>query len=238
MRITPNTKRLGATFNMELLQLLGEVEKETAQAILNTGMKFGGVGWTTGRASRVLHELSGVALVSAQWADYLACWLFALSLHWNLELQALDLSDKVAEAGFALVGQLSQEQEEFRPDEDGSQGGSDSDEVVFPWDEEVLTAPKELQELWRRASAGRKLELKEVLSQVPRFSLFPPRAPANNIREHGKRHQDRALRSLQQQVLHLARLMAYTWDGVNTSKKVYFCKLLPCSRKCISSLRH
>jgi hypothetical protein len=213
-------------FNLDVLALLGQnVDKMMSQAILAAGLKYGGAGWTSGRASRRLYELSQVALVSASWTDYLNCWLFALSLYWDLDLPLVDLQDRVAEAGFALVGLLTdpdegaphQQTAETMEEDENTEG-----ECSFPWDEEVRPLPKEFGELWRRAASGRRLELRTVLQEVPKFSVLPDRAPANNIRDHSKRGSDRGLRTLQQQCLHVARMLAATADGIIQERKVLY----------------
>ena len=129
-----------------MLHYLGpQVDRQVAQMIVFSGANFSGAGWTTGRAIKLLYELTGVAMVTGKLLDNLNSWLFAIYFYWSLDIQTADLGDRVAEAAFGLVGFMQESGvEEDMPEEES---GSESDAVVFPWDQPANHPPKDLKEL-------------------------------------------------------------------------------------------
>ena len=94
------------------------IDDEKAAAVLAAGATWNGNGWNTYKASRALMGLTGVPLVSQPFDEYRNSFLFALSLLWEVDVQALQLSDRGSEAAFALAkvladeGQVDAEEEE------------------------------------------------------------------------------------------------------------------------------
>ena len=87
-------------FNVELVRSLGHPAEATA--IIQAGEGWQGDGWTTSRASRVLHEVTGVPLVAATIGDYKAAFLYGLALHWSLDVASFNLSERAADAALDL----------------------------------------------------------------------------------------------------------------------------------------
>ena len=78
-------------------------DPETASSVLTAGCRYQGQGWCTSRASRALYETTGTALVTSSFDDYKHCFLFGLSIFLGVEVPTFDLSDKQAEAAYALA---------------------------------------------------------------------------------------------------------------------------------------
>ena len=103
-------------FNMEdaLSLKKPEVTKEQVVAILLAGARFQGTGWSTGKASKVLYDLSGVATVKAQIETYRDCWRYTLALLTDVDLPAMELPQGCAEAVFAIVSHVAHGPEDRR----------------------------------------------------------------------------------------------------------------------------
>ena len=108
--------------NPELVrQVATGVEKDKAAEVLRAGASWNGTGWNTGRASKQLHELVGVPLVTSDLVNYQNAFLYALALLWEVEVPQLELSDRAAQAAFALAtffqgsGKPEEQAEKERP---------------------------------------------------------------------------------------------------------------------------
>ena len=53
-------------FNMDQAKKLREKDKEDILKVLAAGARYTGAGWSTGRASKALYDLSGVGIVKGQ----------------------------------------------------------------------------------------------------------------------------------------------------------------------------
>ena len=73
-------------FNIDMALRLKEKSKEEVMAVLTAGGRWNGAGWNTGRASKVLWDLSGVGIVRSQIDHYRNCWLYAVALMCQVEL--------------------------------------------------------------------------------------------------------------------------------------------------------
>ena len=198
-------------FNATQALQLQTATKEQILAILQAGNKFSGLGWNTGKASRVLYNLSGVALVKPSWEPYRDIWLFAVALITSTDLPLLQLSPEEAEAAFQVARYLEHPQEEQAQNVEEVDTDSDS-EVKFQWDEPETPMPRELMALWQRASGQEhKIAVKDLLEAHPRIAGLPARAPENNLVGEHKRKQDASLKALSQQVLNVLRITAYRW---------------------------
>ena len=82
-------------FNIDMALRLKEKSKEDVMAVLTAGGRWNGTGWNTGRASKVLWDLSGVGI-----DHYRDCWLYAVALMCQVELPQVELPTDVAEAAF------------------------------------------------------------------------------------------------------------------------------------------
>ena len=108
-------------FNVAQAQSLGQLPREDALRLLDFCARYTGSGWTTSRASRALFELTSVPLVASVVSAYRNAWLFALAMLWDIDLN-VDLSDRAAEAAFALVETLQGQNEQRKPGKDDANG--------------------------------------------------------------------------------------------------------------------
>lgn len=200
----PQFEPTWATFIFDIDKLKTLLNKDMLK-ILNAGLQFNGGGLSTGTLSKRLFQVSGVAMVKSTFAPYRDAWLLGMALLSNLELPALEAAPDVAEAAFALTAAI-----EGEPWPDEGQAAPDKElEAVFDWDEPASALPKELQELWARSTRPeQKIDLKALLSAVPRFTGLPSRAPENNLLPAQKKKEDAALRAASQTVLHSLRILA------------------------------
>jgi hypothetical protein len=93
-------------FNIPAALSLGALSSEESYQLLAQGVKWLGGGWSTARSSRLLHELTGVALVAGTVQHYRDAWLFCLALWFDQEV-TLDLTAQASEAAFALFSVLA-----------------------------------------------------------------------------------------------------------------------------------
>ena len=84
-----------------VVKVLGE-DNGRIQDILAAGHSWNGAGWTTTRAAVSLRALTSVAMVSTEVDDYRDSFLYSLALSAGVEVPALQLKDKAADAAFAL----------------------------------------------------------------------------------------------------------------------------------------
>ena len=73
---------------------------DQVQQVIAAGAGWGGMGWDTTKAAKAVRRLTGVAMVTTQFQQYLNNFLFSLSLSAGLEIPAADLSDKDSEVAF------------------------------------------------------------------------------------------------------------------------------------------
>ena len=226
-------------FNVDLVRSVTvEVGKDDGlkARILAAGQQWAGGGWTTGRAATALYTVSGVSLVSANFNDYLNAYLFSLCLYWGMEVQQLSLGDRAAEAAFALVqvygGQAMLTDPEEPPEAAGTPREKDvpSEPMTFAWDEVEEDLPKELQSLWERAEKGKKIDIKALLSELPKWAQLPTKPKANNYRGDQHKQLDKVLRVSQQQLLQLLRVQTCLYAMCSVVLAPGFLGSLPGSR--------
>ena len=157
-------------FNVNMALKLKEKPKEDILAVLAAGARWSGAGWNTGKASKVLWELSGVGIVRSQIDHYRDCWLYAVALLCQVEMPQLELPSEVAEAAFSLVGYVEdphgtqQQAAQPRSYADTDDSEDTDEELSFPWDETTLDLPKPVATLWRRSQEpSQKIEIKNLL---------------------------------------------------------------------------
>ena len=169
--------------NPELVrQVAVGVEKDKATEVLRAGANWNGSGWNTGRASKQLHDLVGVPLVTSEFLEYQNAFFYALALLWEVEVPQLELSDRAAQAAFALATyfQSGEAPHQFGLPPVVSATGKDQpheeeqEDIVMEWDEPLLSLPQELAVLWAEVQQGtRELNLVTVLDQIPKFVDLP-----------------------------------------------------------------
>jgi hypothetical protein len=220
-------------FNMEQAHLLKQAKAEEIMAILAAGSKFTGTGWSTGRASKALYEICSKALVKATIEPYVQVWLYALAIITGVDLPAAELPQELAEAAFAIASAC-----EMKENEDGQEDVSnnlvedeDAADYKFDWDVPEQELPRELMALWTRAQQGdQKIEIRKLLEAHPPLQHIPPRAPENNLCPEWRKKPDSFLKSVDQQLLNVIRLLAYQWiRPANTTAALqvwqYLCEL-------------
>ena len=214
-------------FNLDLVRHLKTdvTESDTANQLITAGASWDGAGWTTSRASLKVFGLTGVTVVKKEFQEYRNSFLFALCMLLDIEVPVLELSESAAEAAFAFVGLLA-----ARGTTEGRAQDSAKDEPMaeaeedhsLEWDEQCVLLPPDLLTIWSGVQSGeRKLDLSAVLAQVPKFEGLPTKAAENNHRQDGKQVQDRALKSYQQTILHIARLLTTAYVGGPNCKVQY-----------------
>ena len=215
----------------KMVALKAEVpDEDTANRLLAAGSNYLGCGWCTSREFRKLFENTGVAIVSAEFGDYQHSFLFGLAIFLGVEVPTFVLSDKQAEAAYALaahaetimgqpghtlegLGQITSgkgEDNNMLPNNPGEEEEEEDEEAVFGWEEPTVEAPKELQELWGRAASGTyRIEMRKLLEKYPMLRGLPRRAPENNMKGDSKKREDKFLKVIQQHLLHILRVQAH-----------------------------
>ena len=209
-------------FNVDMVKKVTvELNQDLSRAenLLRVGQQWSGTGCSTGHCSRVLYGETGITMVSSQFQDYLHCFLFSLTLHWGLEVPMADLPDKAAEGAFLLATKYAQETGEAEGAGAAEEGPAEGGGAHYPWDEQEVELPQDLSNLWYRAVTGaKKLDLRSLLEQVPRWSGIPSKPKQNNYRGDAQSKVDKVLRIAQQQVLHAARIQAAIYCLLNSEQ--------------------
>ena len=203
-------------YNTEQVRLLGDgIGTTAALAIIGGGVKWQGAGWTTSSASKKVYELTQVPLVTADFVMYRNTWLYCLALVWNFEVQELTLSDPAAEAAFRLASVCSSGGGDWSMEEEDEEGEEEHNQVTLEWDEPETKFPEELAYIWKGVLSGeRHLDLKSVLTKIPRFEGLPSKPPENNFRGDAHKREDRERKAWQQTLLHTLRLLAAQYVAV------------------------
>ena len=149
----------------------------------------------------------------------------------EVKVQELDMTYKVSEAAFTLSRVFAGELDSAYVQHRNSQGSKPADVIFFtppvaqdtedkestkpkedfslPWDTPQAELPVELAFIWAGVCGGqRKLDLKTVLDNVPRYVELPQAALVNNHRLDGSSKLDKKERSWQQLLLHAMRIPA------------------------------
>ena len=212
----------GFFMNPSQVRALGEIpDRHAAGELLQAGRTWNGAGWNTGKASRELHRLTGVPLVSGMFSHYMGAFLYSLALWFGIDVDTLDLSERAAEAAFALAQVYqegaAQQSTTSRPllDECKEITPQESD-FAMEWAEPEEQLAPELLFLFHAVGKGdRKLELREVLQYFPRFGDLPSRPPENNHRGGSASYLDKEHKAQQQAILHGLRMTRAVYMGLN-----------------------
>ena len=192
--------------NMEELKMLKMMKANSIDKVLSAGPRYLGMGWSPERARDRLMALTGYFLVEPKFTSYLQTWLLTIALVTGASLPPLNLSQEATAAAFALAAAFEQQ-----APTGGEKAAEHPGNLQFPWDEEKKELPRELQELWRRAQKGEKsIDMQDILKGLPAWDGMPSRAPQNNLA--GDHPQDRRLKGISEQVLHLLHAQAHTLD--------------------------
>ena len=90
--------------------------------------------------------------------------------------------------------------------------------MVLDWDEPGVPCPVELAYIWNGVQSGaRRLDLKQVLDSIPRFTGLPSKPPENNFRGESNRRDDKERKAWQQSLLHALQLLAAQYSAVKAN---------------------
>ena len=85
-----------------VMEFLQNTPPEKVDAVLSAGASWNGTGWDTTKAAKAVRALTGLAMVTTRFQEYLQAFLFSLALCAGLEIPALELSDKASKVAFGL----------------------------------------------------------------------------------------------------------------------------------------
>ena len=188
-------------FDVKRAKKLVNFDPAVAAQVLEAGLRFDGTGWSTTRASKALHAVTNVPLVSSSVKTYLHCWLYTLALMWEIDINQVDLPDNASAGSFALLEAITGEGAEEPQDDDT--GKDIGEAMVLEWEPQHEDLPKEFLYLWEKSKSGQRVDLKDILDHFPRYNQLPLRAPENNHKADGKHSNDKQLRTHQQVILHV-----------------------------------
>ena len=154
-------------FDVARAKTLQNLDKDVAAEVLQAGLRFDGTGWNTSSASKALHAITNVPLVSSSVKAYLHCWLYALALMWEIDVQ-VELSDSASAGSFALLDAITREEPEEQEKEPTDKDNVDT--LGLEWEPQQEDLPKEFQYLWDKSKCGQRVDLKDILDNFPRYT--------------------------------------------------------------------
>lgn len=137
--------------------------------LLLAGANWDGSGWTTSRAAKTIHKVTGVALVEESLEEYKNAFLFALSVVLNVDIPRLQLGSAAGAAAleFAAVvaGKPNSGSERLRKPPQEEQAAEEAEDVQYlDWEVVPEPLPPVLAQIWQRVAAGdRRLPRKGIL---------------------------------------------------------------------------
>ena len=202
-------------FNVEkVAELDSIIDPNKAAALMVEGLQWSGGGWNSTTASKALFELTGVPLVTSNFGQYRDAWLYALALHWQIDIPECTLVDQAAAAAFALA-EVCDSKGDWDEEMPERENDDDEDNVQFKWEDKTTPLPEELAVLWRRYHPGdHRFDVRNFLDQIPRFSVLPAKPPENNHLGDGKSKFDKQAKVTQQAYLHQLRALARLYSVV------------------------
>ena len=193
--------------NVEQVRSLGEIgDRQAVRSLLMAGRSWNGSGWNTGKASRQLHPLTTVPLVSGTFGQYLNAFLYSLALWFGIDVDTMDFTEQAAEAVFALAqvyqGGTTGVSAAVKHHEPDTVVDMES-EFTMEWDEVEEQLAPELLYLFNAVAKGeRRLELREVLQGFSKCAHLPGKPPENNHRGDQAGYLDKERKTQQQSLLH------------------------------------
>jgi hypothetical protein len=125
-----------------VVELIKSCPPDAVLAVLAAGERWGGNGWDTTKAAKTLRSLTGVALVTGQFKEYLSSFLYSIALTAGVDVPFLELSPKAADASFVLADLWQAHLEDESPlgagagdaqyhatEEDDEEDGEDGEQV-------------------------------------------------------------------------------------------------------------
>ena len=159
--------------------------------------------------------------MSGTFGHYQDAFLYSLALWFGIDVDTLDLSERAAEAAFALAqvyqGDVHPQSNAKVPPPEEEKAAEVDNEYTMEWDEpEEQLAPELLYLFTAVAKGERKLELREVLQNFPKFADLLGKPPENNHRGDRAGFLDKERKAQQQALLHGLRMTAAVYMGINT----------------------
>ena len=193
---------------------------DQVQQVIAAGAGWGGMGWDTTKAAKAVRRLTGVAMVMTQFQQYLNSFLFSLSLSAGLEIPAADLSDKASEVAFQLSERWQAQGGVANPAVTSDSKANvmmsedDSEEIHLPWELPQVSLEPALGLCLKKVLSGEKFPAKSLLEEVPRYEGLKCKAEENNHGQDGRSPQDKLLKSWQQRLLNMARVVATLYPAM------------------------
>ena len=103
-------------------------------------------------------------------------------------------------------------------DEEGEEQKEEEEVIWLPWETPKERLPGELLLCVQRAQQGDRLQVSDMLSNVPLFEGLKARAEENNHLADGKLAGDKFLKDLQQRLLHMARVHSLLYLGATNGE--------------------
>ena len=215
-----------------VFQLLTESTPESMLQVIEAGKRYDGSGWNTTTCARAVRQLTNVALVVPRVEEYLHSFLYSLALASDVAIAEMSLSDRAAEAAFVLADRwtsalqaqtrtatavkLGSARAQNPNSENAAEEKMDEEdeEVVFDWEEVREHLSPDLLEILKRANRGERLDVKNLLLNVPLWAELKVKPEENNHRQDAKASFDKVLKSTQQKVLHALRVLALLHTAV------------------------
>jgi hypothetical protein len=203
--------------------------KESAadiQAVLSAGERWEGLGWNTTTAAKTLRALTGVALVTSQFREYLSSFLYSIALVAGVDVAYLELSPKAADAAFVLAEVWNNDLQDAGPlraetTDAGARAAEEDDDEEdeeqvghLPWEEPPVPLCQELLACASKVKAGEKMKASLMLDKIPVFTGLKTRAEDNNHGGDGRMAGDKWLKALQQRLLNMGRVQAALYGAV------------------------
>ena len=145
--------------------------------------------------------------------------MFSLALSAGLEIPALELSDKASEVAFGLSEhwQAVSEDQPASKQVGSFKQATDEEEAEddhLPWELPQVALEPELLKCLKRIGAGEKFPARSLLEEIPLYEGLKSKAEENNHGLDGKSQQDKLLKSWQQRMLNVARVLATLYPAL------------------------
>jgi hypothetical protein len=165
-------------------------------AVCAAGLHWDGAGWGSTRCATRVRQLTGVALVSDTAKDYIEAFVYSLALAAGVDVPQAKLSPQAGEVAFKLSEVWTTTQSPAPLEE----------EVKLSWQVVTEPLPADLQLVVQKLARDERLDVKNMLEQIPTFEGLRQRALENNHRQDAKGLMDKYLKGLQQKLLNILRV--------------------------------
>ena len=179
---------------------LQSVSPEEVKTVLAAGAAWRGTGWGTTRAAKAVWKLTGLAMVTTKFQEYLNSFLLSLSLSAGVEIPALELSDRASAVAFELSERWHARVCNQIP-------------WQVPLEQELFKCPK-------KVSTGKKFSASYLLEGVPLYEGLKHKAEDHNDQSMNSQ-QDKILKDWQQRMLNVSRVLATLYPALKGAGASY-----------------